>query len=388
MLAKRWVRVLLIVAGIVFVAALAILASGWKAFGAKASGDRLERMKSSPQWKDGSFANPEEIWNDFKTTMTAWTETSDVASPPDPSVIPVVTGDAARFATPPATGLRVTWFGHSSMLIEVAEKRFLIDPIWGERSSPFTWAGPKRWYPPPIALGDLPPIDAVVISHDHYDHLDYSTFRQLKDWDTNFVVPIGVGSHLEYWGIGADHIIELDWWESSSFGEVELVCVPSRHASGRFVSDYKHTLWAGYVFKGPDHRVYYSGDTGLFPGMKDIGEKYGPFDIVMIEVGAYHRAWPDWHIGPEQAVRAHHIVGGEVFMPVHWGMWNLALHGWTEPAERVVAAARDRGTILAMPRPGESIEPGSLPPFEKWWPEEPWDTAAEHPIVSTKTEGM
>lgn len=383
---KRILRIIAVLGIVLFLAVIAILASGWSAFGTTAEGIRLERMTESPQWRDGVFENPQPLWNDTMGWFTSWSGASDVPAPRDE--LPVVTGNNSRFATPPASGLRLTWLGHSTVLIEIDGTNLLLDPIWGDRPSPFTWAGPMRWYPPPVALDDLPEIDAVVISHDHYDHLDYPTLVQMKDWDSKFVVPLGVGAHLEYWGIPADRIVELDWWDTAKINTIELACLPSRHASGRFVNDYMHTLWAGYGFIGPKHRVYYSGDTGPFPAMKEIGEKYGPFDVTMIEVGAYHRTWPDWHIGPEQAVKAHHLVGGKVFLPVHWGMWDLALHGWTEPAERVVAEAKKQGTTLAMPRPGESVEPANLKPFEKWWPDEPWETAEQHPIVSTKIDGM
>lgn len=373
-------------AGLCAVASVAILASGWEAFGTTAEGARLERMKASPQWDDGIFVNIQPLYNDVIGSLTSWTDASDVGSPRGP--LPVMNGGAERFAVAPDSGLRVTWMGHSTLLIEIDGATFLTDPIWGERSSPFTWVGPQRWYAPPFAIKDLPKIDAVIISHDHYDHLDYPTMVMLRDMDTKFVAPLGVGSHLEFWGIPPERIVEVDWWDETQIGGVTVACVPARHASGRFVNDYMHTLWAGYAFVGARNRVYYSGDTGLFDAMKDIGEKYGPFDITMIEIGAYHQAWPDWHIGPEQAVKAHQIVGGKVFLPVHWGMWNLALHGWTEPAERVVVAAKTAGVTLAMPKPGESTEPAALLPFEKWWPDEAWQTAEQHPIVSTKTEGM
>ena len=231
-------------------------------------------------------------------------------------------------------------------------------------------SGPKRWYPPPLALDELPDLDAVVISHDHYDHLDYPTIRAMRSWDTVFVVPLGVAAHLEYWGVPLERIVELDWWERHEVGDLEIVCAPARHASGRVAFDYNATLWAGYALLGGEHRVFFSGDTGMFPGMSEIGERLGPFDLTMIEAGAYGHAWPDWHVGPEQAVRAHQVLRGKVYMPVHWGLFNLAMHGWTEPLERTLVAAQAAGVRAFIPRPGASFEPASVPATKKrWWPE-------------------
>ena len=263
----------------------------------------------------------------------------------------------------------------------------LTDPVWGERSSPLTWMGPSRWYPPPIALDDLPAIDAVLISHDHYDHLDMTTIEAIREWDTTFVVPLGVGAHLVYWGVPEERIVTLDWWDRHALSDaVEVVAVPSRHASGRQVFDQNRTLWAGYALVGASHRVYFSGDTGLFRGMREIGERLGPFDVTMIEVGAYDRTWPDWHLGPENAVRAHQWVQGQVMIPVHWGLFDLANHGWTEPVERAAAAARTAQVTLLTPKPGQSVEPETTRVLDSWWPEVPWKTAEEDPIESTRVD--
>ncbi|MHB8879385.1 MAG: MBL fold metallo-hydrolase [Myxococcaceae bacterium] len=360
-----------------------VAADGWKAFGKRASGERRARMERSAQWKDGHFENPQPLSNDMVGAMAAAFKASPFTSPA--SALAPARVDPERFKTPPASGLRVTWLGHSTMLIEVDGHRVLTDPVWSERASPFTWAGPRRWYPPLLALEELPPLDAVVISHDHYDHLDHATILAMKGWDTTFIVPLGVGAHLAYWGVPESRIVELDWWERAKVRELEIVATPARHASGRTaMAGQNQTLWAGYAFIGREHRAWYSGDTGLFPGLEEIGARLGPFEVTMIEAGAYGRWWPDWHIGPEQAVRAHQMVRGQTLLPVHWGLFTLAFHGWTEPVERVLAAAGKAAVTVATPRPGESFEGGGLPPSERWWPKVAWVGAGEDPIVSSR----
>ena len=205
----------------------------------------------------------------------------------------------------------------------------------------------------------------------------------MKDWDLRFVVPLGVGARLLEWGISESRITELDWWEHTTAGSLEITCTPARHASGRSLFDKDKTLWAGYAFRSASHRVYFSGDTGMFPGLTEIGTRLGPFDLTLIETGAYGAAWPDWHLGPEQAVKAHEMVQGRVLLPIHWGLFDLAAHGWTEPVERVLAAAQPKGIRVVVPRPGESVEPELMQPLTRWWPNLPWETGAESPIVAT-----
>jgi L-ascorbate metabolism protein UlaG (beta-lactamase superfamily) len=356
-----------------------------RAFGKAAEGARRARIERSPQWHGDHFENPQVIINDWTGMFAAIGEASPHGEPSAP--LPVVHVDKRALREPPASGLRVTWLGHSSTLIEIDGKRVLTDPSWSERSSPLPWAGPKHWYPPPIALADLPHIDAVLISHDHYDHLDYATMVAMKDWDTRFVVPLGVAAHLVYWGIPESHIAELDWWERTKVGDVEIVCTPSRHQSGRLFPQ-GQTLWASYALLGPAHRAFFSGDTGLFPGMAEIGRRLGPFDVTLIEVGQYHRTWPDWHIGPEQAVEAQRMLRGQLLLPIHWGQLTLAFHGWTEPIERVLAAAKKAGVAIVAPKPGERVEPASPPPVVRWWPNLAWERAEQSPIVSSQTKPL
>jgi hypothetical protein len=380
-----------------------IVADGWVAFGASATGERLERMTQSPRYRDGRFENPEPMWNNMANA--ALSVVAGRALPTAPST-PVPTVDVAPglFSAPPASGLRVTWLGHSATIIELDGVRVLTDPVFGGRASPFTWAGPQAWYDPPLPLDDVPPVDAVLISHDHHDHLQHSSIARIVElgWDTTFIAPLGVGAHLELWGIAADRIVELDWWDvhpvTSRDGQhrLEVGSTPSRHATGRHVLDQMATLWTSYALRGPQHRVFFSGDTGLTPAFKEIGARHGPFDVVMVEVGAYSRDWPDWHMGPEQALLVHEWTRGKLLLPIHWGLWTLAAHGWTEPVERILAAAPAHPELrLMVPRPGQSIEvsadviaaatPASV---ERWWPDVPWQTAAEHPVVATRVPGV
>jgi L-ascorbate metabolism protein UlaG (beta-lactamase superfamily) len=361
-----------------------VTAQGWTAFGKAATGARLLRMHRSPNYRDGKFVNPQPLINDYWGMLGALFHASDHVNPTEPLAVAKLT--PKDLSAPPQSGLRVTWFGHSSMLIEIDGKRLLTDPMWSERASPVAWAGPKRWYPPPIALEDLPKLDAVLISHDHYDHLDYQSVLRLNARGVKFIVPLGIGAHLEYWGVPTARIVELDWWERTELGRLAIVCTPARHATGRFLFDNDSKLWGGFALLGERHRAYYSGDTGLFPALRQIGERLGPFDITMIETGQYHRTWPDWHSGPEQAVRAHQLVRGRVMLPVHWALLGLAMHGWTEPVERSLVAAHAGQVRLATPRPGQPFEPEIASPSVRWWPDVPWETAAQHPIVSSHGE--
>jgi L-ascorbate metabolism protein UlaG (beta-lactamase superfamily) len=379
----RWGKRVVAVLSVAFaVLAAVLLAIAWRPMGKAADGERLARMQRSPQWLDGKFENPEPLVSDYAGMFSGLLEVSEHAAPLEPIAIDRI--DPARFETAPESGLRITWFGHAATLIEIDGARVLTDPVWSDRASPVSWLGPRRWYEPPIALGELPKIDAVVISHDHYDHLDYGTIVAMKDWPTKLIVPLGVGAHLEYWGVPVEKIVELDWWERVEIGALTVVCTPARHASGRQLFDKDSKLWAGYALIGAQHRVFYSGDTGLFRGMRDIGERLGPFDVAMIESGQYHRTWPDWHVGPEQAVDAHRMVRGDVMLPVHWALLTLAYHGWTEPVERVLAEAARQGARVVVPKPGVSVEPTrAASEIEHWWPVLPWQTAEQHPIRST-----
>ncbi|HLO66572.1 MAG TPA: MBL fold metallo-hydrolase [Holophaga sp.] len=340
-----------------------------------ASGDPTMHT-SSPQWRQGRFRNPQPLWNDYVSAVKATFSFDANARPGKP--LPVHRPAPEDLL---GGGLRATWLGHSTVYLDIGGVRILTDPVWAERASPVGWAGPRRFHPAPVALEDLPLPHAVVLSHDHYDHLDLAAIRRMKDWPTRFFAPLGVDRRLEKAGIPRERITALDWWQSAQVEGLEILSVPARHASGRGLLDRDRTLWSGWVFRGPAHRVYFSGDTGMFDALERIAD-LGPFDLTLIECGQYGPAWPDWHMGPEQAVKAHRILGGRHLLPIHWGTFPLAPHAWTEPVERVLAEAARTGERVLTPRPGEPVLPGTTA-TARWWPALPWKRAEEAPIVST-----
>ena len=368
-------RVLLGSAALIAITILALIGStAWlDALGAAPEGERLERIRRSPNYRDGAFRNPDAtslgVEGGTGRMLRQWLFGDEQRVPPRP--IPIVVRSAADFALPPASGLRATWLGHSTVLVEIDGARVLLDPVWARRASPSTLIGPKRFHAPPLALEDLPPLDAIMASHDHYDHLDRGVVKALAgsaaQARARFVVPLGVGAHLERWGVPPERITELDWAESTTVGALTLTATPARHFSGRGLSDRNHTLWASWSIAGPVHRVFHSGDTGPFAGFADIGARHGPFDLTLIKIGAYGETWPDIHLTPEQAVDVHSKLRGRLLLPIHWGTFNMAFHAWDEPVERVVVAATAGGAPLVVPRPGESVEPARPAPVEPWW---------------------
>jgi L-ascorbate metabolism protein UlaG (beta-lactamase superfamily) len=262
------------------------------------------------------------------------------------------------FETSPKSGLRITWFGHSSSLVEIDGVRILIDPVWDERAAPTQWAGPKRFFPPPLALEDLPPIDAVVISHDHFDHLGAGTVECLARMESlnhaRWITTLGVGGILAGLGVTSARCMELNWTEQVEIGSLRITALPARHFSGRSLFNRFETLWASFALIGPKHRVYYGADSGEWYGFREIGEAFGPFDLTMLEIGASDPLWIDIHMGPEGAVRSFRALGGHgLLMPIHWGLFDLALHPWQQPIESVSAV---EGLKLWSPTPGMPTE--------------------------------
>ena len=267
----------------------------------------------------------------------------------------------------PKSGLRITWIGHSSLIIEIDGKRILTDPVWSQRASFLSFMGPKRFFDAPVPLSELPKLDAILISHDHYDHLDRGTIKYFADKQIPFFCSMGVGAHLERWGVLRNFITQLDWGDSAMIdNDCVIKATPARHFSGRGIVGRNETLWASFVIKTSRHNIFFGADSGCFPGFKDIGDEFGPFDLTMLEIGAYGKYWPDIHMGPDNASSANLALKGKLMMPIHWGTFNLALHDWYEPIERLLQLAKTKKIDLFIPEPGKPTEVNG-PHNSEWW---------------------
>lgn len=329
-------------------------------------------MLASPRFRDGSFRNTHRVSPGLKgNPLPTLGEYFFGGSQRVPRVPLPLLDPHEGWRAPPETGLRTTWLGHSTLLLEVDGARVLTDPVFGERASPVPFAGPKRFHKPPVAIAELPELSAVLISHDHYDHLCRASIQALVARDVPFVTSLGVGARLEAFGVPASRIVELDWFESWQVEGVDLsfTATPAQHFSGRALHDRNHTLWSSWVIAGPRHKLFFSGDTGLTDEFQQIGATFGPFDLVMLEIGAWHPSWGDIHLGPENALRAHEWLQGKTLLPVHWGTFNLAIHAWDEPAETLWAGAASRGIRLLTPKLGEVVEPARIDVPQAWWRE-------------------
>jgi L-ascorbate metabolism protein UlaG (beta-lactamase superfamily) len=340
-------------------------------FGKNPEGKRLDRIKKSSNYnaKEGNFKNLSETpvmapEGSYFKLIKEYIGKKDNTEPSE--VIPFYDSDLK--SVPPLKP-KITWFGHSTYLIQIKGKNILMDPVFSERTSPVQYAGSKRYRGTErFSLEDLPSIDYVVISHDHYDHLDYETISQLKSKNIKFFTPLGVGSHLESWGIDSTKITEFDWWEGADISpELKLIATPARHFSGRNLTNRNSTLWASYVLLSDAYRIYLGGDSGYDIHYKEIGDKYGPFDLVILESGQYHPFWPNIHMMPEETVQASIDLQAKVLLPVHWGKFTLALHAWDDPITRVEKKAAQLNVKITTPMIGESIIIDSLYPEKKWW---------------------
>jgi L-ascorbate metabolism protein UlaG (beta-lactamase superfamily) len=346
-----------------------------KVLGGAPAGLRRERIHASPRFIDGKFRNTHPLKRafadlPFRQRLTIFKEISFGGPKRVPTGVFPIESPFEAWSRPAETGLRATWLGHSTVLLEIDGVRVLTDPVWADRIGPVSFAGPKRFHRVPVTIDELPPLDAVVVSHDHYDHLDYPTVRALARRQVPFYTSLGVGAHLEAWGVPPSRIVELDWWEEAVMpgGRVSFTATPSRHFSGRGNGE-NRTAWSSFVIRTANHRVFFSGDTGLTPELAEIGKRCGPFDLVMLEVGAFNIAWSQIHLGPENALVAHRMLGGKTLLPIHWGTFDLAIHPWEEPAEVLARGAAEQRVHVVTPRLGRAIEPSRVERLDPWWRE-------------------
>lgn len=356
------------VVGIIFLAV--IFVNFYPAFGRKASREKLLLFRQSRNYQRGKFVNQILTPMDISAkTMLSIVRDYIKGNPKVRPETPIPVQPLDRHFLGGKQQAKAAWFGHSTLLLELDGKTILLDPIFEKRPSPVPFLGGKRYSEKlPVEIAELPAVDAVLLSHDHYDHLDYASIKELKDKVKHFYVPLGVGSHLESWDVEPEKIKELDWWDEAEFDDLILVCAPARHFSGRNLSDRDATLWCSWVIAGRQAKVYFSGDSGYGPHFADIGEKYGPFDLTFMECGQYDQRWSAIHMLPEETVQAQLDVKGKRMIPIHWAAFTLALHDWNDPIERVSKAAKNQKVRISTPKIGETVIIGSdRYPDSIWW---------------------
>ncbi|MDQ3368039.1 MAG: MBL fold metallo-hydrolase [Myxococcota bacterium] len=335
------------------------------------AGLRRERVLASPQFRDGTFRNTTGARDGVQGGMLPMFGElllfgGQERRPPAP--LPLERPHEA-WTKRPSTGFRATWLGHSTVLLELDGRRVLTDPVFAKRVSPVGFIGPRRFHPVPAELAELPPIDVVLLSHDHLDHLCRPTMMALARTGVPVVTALGVGAHLEKYGFTPAQITELDWFEAAEVGGVHFTATPSQHFSGRTLTGRNKTLWASWVIQSERRKVFFSGDTGLTPEFAEIGRRFGPFDLVMLEIGAFHPSWGSIHLGPANALEAFRMLGGGTLLPVHWGTFSLGFHGWNEPGEQLVELAPSYGARILTPRLGAAFEPEHVDGPTPWWRE-------------------
>jgi len=324
----------------------------------------------SKQFKNGKFRNEEVDFKfEFKKTASIfWDFTFKRAKdsvPNDKSEIPIVS--LVKEDLIAMSNYSVIRLGHSSLVLKLDNDIYLTDPVFSNRASPFSFMGPKRFHESPININDLPKIKAIILSHNHYDHLDKHCVKKLKDTVERFYVPLGVENYLIKYGIPKDKITVLDWWESAEGNGISFTCTPAQHFSGRSLCDSNKTLWCSWVIKTEKVNLFFSGDSGYFKGFKKIGDLYGPFDMTFIEAGAYNKKWMEVHMMPEQTVSAHLDLKGKVLFPIHNGTFDLSLHSWHEPFEKIDVISKDKNIDVVFPIMGESIDIMGANDTSKWW---------------------
>lgn len=343
--------------------------SACAALGSKAEGDRLARMLRSPQYDAGSgaFRNPgggRDIGEmDYVVMLREYFFGDQQRIPESP--LPQERVDPVAFLDPDDQ-VKFVWLGHSTFLLRLDDRTILVDPVFGDYAGPVPLFG-RRFQAPLQSPADLPEPDVIVISHDHYDHLEMETMQHYADRNVQFVVPLGVGAHLEGWGVPASSITELDWWQDHDISGIRFTCTPARHFSGRRGMEGNDTLWASWAIRGQHQNIFYSGDSGYGPHYKEIGDRLGPFDLTFLENGQYNVQWKSIHQMPEEAVQAHLDLRGDAMVPVHWGMYELSFHDWYEPIVRVRRSATERDVHLLSPRPGQLARPEDPRLQTPWW---------------------
>lgn len=341
-------------------------------FGSKVTDAYRTAYRSSPNFNSEKFVNTRSFrpmkftFKDFRESIGEMISPRPETSPSkEMPVIPLDSAEIAQYTGSP----RIFWFGHSSFLLQIDGHNILLDPMLSDVASPYTWLGSSRFTSTlPITTEKLPAIHAVIISHDHYDHLDYATIRKLKDKVGQFYVPLGVGAHLERWGVDKVTIHELDWWQEIRHDNLVFRCTPSQHFSGRNINTSNSTLWASWIIQSPDVNIFFSGDSGYAKHFKEIGDQYGPFDYAMLECGQYNEKWANIHMFPEQTAQAGVDLQAKQIMPMHWAAFRLALHDWTDPVERVITAAEELQISVRVPKIGEAVEiPSVVDSLDTWW---------------------
>lgn len=361
-------RKLLLLCALLVLAGCAMV---FPSMGADPAGERLKRLLASPQYdaERGRFFNPgRPVSPPVEGSMWAFFFNDKQTRPSGklPQRVEDYSQLIAEDSGVESSKAAFVWFGHSSLLLEIDGVRILVDPVFSNYASPVPFTI-KRFQAPLFDLDNLPAVDVVLISHDHYDHLDYRTIKALKQQNPRFVVPLGVGAHLSRWGISETRIDELDWWQQLSIGEVSLISTPAQHFSGRGLRNRNSTLWSSWVVAGTQQKLFFSGDSGYGPHYKVIGDKLGPFDFSFLENGAYNKAWPTVHQMPEEAVQASIDLRAQAMLAIHWGMFDLSIHDWFEPILRVTAAAQENGVSVLTPRIGEIVKIGVDQPRDQWW---------------------
>ena len=329
---------------------------------------KMNKINKSKQFNNDKFNNykPSPDWGFFKMLPIMWDFLVTNNDRKPDIELPIKKVEFNQIKNVKSDELKVTWIGHSSQIINIDGKLILTDPIFEKKTA---FMGPSRYNGDvPLNIDNLPEIDLVLISHNHYDHLNSYTIEKIHPNVKQFIVPLLVGAELEKMGVPREKIIELDWWEETiPFEDFLIALTPTQHFSGRGLFDRDETLWGSYVIQGPHHKIYFSGDSGYFKGFKEIGDKYGPFDYTFLECGAYNEKWRFVHMMPEETVQAHLDLKGKILQPIHWGTFNLALHAWYDPMQRVAKAADSLGVQLSTPIVGETITVDENLATERWW---------------------